>query len=139
MLGEKTILAIDPGRTKCGLALVHRDDHDQIHLQHRAIVPPEQIPTIVEELLTEHKFSLIVVGNGTRSRAIVESLREAMPSIGILVIDEHETTIQARERYWEHNPRRGIRKFIPATLQVPKDPIDDYAALVLAERVLKSE
>ncbi len=139
MLGEKTLLAIDPGRLKCGLALVHRDENDKIHLKWRAIIAPELLPEKIIELQSEHAFSLIVVGNGTRSRSIVESLREAIPSIGILVVDEHETTIQARERYWEHNPRRGLRKFLPATLQVPKDPIDDYAALVLAERVLNAE
>jgi len=139
MLGEKTILAIDPGRTKCGVVIVHRDEFDKIHLQWQAIISPEKLADKIIELQSEHSFSLIVVGNGTQSRAIIESLREAMPSISILVIDEHETTIQARERYWEYNPRRGLRKFIPATLQVPKVPIDDYAALVLAERVLNAE
>lgn len=139
MLGEKTILAVDPGRDKCGVALVRRDEHDKIQLLHRDIMSPDTLAEKVKELLATYSFSLIVVGNGTRSRATVEALRDAIPSIGILVIDEHETTIQARERYWEYNPRRGLRKFIPATLQVPKDPIDDYAALVLAERVLNAE
>jgi RNase H-fold protein (predicted Holliday junction resolvase) len=139
MLGEKTLLAIDPGRTKCGLALVHRDGFDKIHLQWQAIIAPELLAEKIIELQETYEFSLIVVGNGTQSRTIIESLREAMPSIGILVVDEHETTIQARERYWEYNPRKGLRKFIPATLQVPKVPIDDYAALVLAERVLNAE
>lgn len=136
MLGDKTLLAIDPGSAKCGLALVHRDEHDDIHLVWHGIIPPAQVPERVTELQIQHNFSLIVVGNGTTSRTLVEALRESMPSIGILVIDEKDTSVQARERYWEHNPRRGLWKFLPATLRVPKEPIDDYAALVLAERVL---
>lgn len=136
MLGEKTLLAIDPGSAKCGLALVHRDEHDEIHMIWHAILAPDKVPARAMELHQQHNFSLIVVGNGTRSRSLVESLREEMPSIGILVIDEKDTTMEARERYWEHNPRKGLRKLLPATLQVPPDAIDDYAALVLAERVL---
>lgn len=138
MLGEKTLLAIDPGSTKCGFALVHRDESDHIHLQWHDIIPSEQAAERATALQLEHQFTLIVVGNGTRSRSIVEALRESMASIGILVVDERETTMQARERYWEYNPRRGWRKFLPATMQVPPVPIDDYAALILAERVLSS-
>lgn len=138
MLGEKTVLAIDPGSSKCGLALVRRDENDRTHLVWHAIVPTEQVGEAVIKQQTETHFTLIVVGNGTRSKHVVEHLRDALPSIGILVVDETGTTVQARERYWEHNPRRGIWKFIPATLQIPKEPIDDYAALVLAERVLST-
>lgn len=138
MLGEKTLLAIDPGSSKCGFALVHRNESDAIELVRHEIVTTENVAERATELHTEHAFTLIVVGNGTRSRSIVESLRDAMPSIGILVVDERETTMQARERYWEHNPRRGWRKFLPATLQTPPVAIDDYAALILAERVLSS-
>lgn len=138
MLGEKTLLAIDPGSSKCGFALVHRDESDQIHLNWHEIVPTEKAAERATELHTEHQFTLIVVGNGTRSRNIVESLRAEMPSIGILVVDEKDTTMEARERYWEYNPRKGWRKFLPATMQTPPVHIDDYAALILAERVLSS-
>jgi hypothetical protein len=66
----------------------------------------------------------------------VSRIREYLPSMGILVVDEKDTTFQARERYWEYHPRRGWRRLLPSTLQVPPDPVDDYVALILAERVL---
>ena len=75
-------------------------------------------------------------GFGNLVRTLVETLRETMPSVGILVVDEKDTTIQARERYWEHNPRRGWRRLLPATMFLPPEPVDDFAAFVLAERVL---
>jgi hypothetical protein len=56
--------------------------------------------------------------------------------MAILVVDEKDTTLQARERFWEHNRRRGWRRILPATLQVPPSPVDDYVAMILAERVL---
>lgn len=138
MLGEKTVLAIDPGSSKCGLALVHRDNNDSVEMIWNSIVPSEQLAEAARKLHDEQTFTLIIVGNGTRSKNVVDALREAMPSIGILVVDETDTTMEARERFWELNPRRGWRRFLPATMQVPPVPIDDYAALVLAERVLKT-
>lgn len=79
---------------------------------------------------------MIIVGSGTTSKPLIADIREELPSMAILVVDEKDTTYQARERYWEHNPRRGWRRFLPSTLQVPPDPVDDYAALIIAERVL---
>jgi len=83
-------------------------------------------------------FDLVVVGSGTNSKEVVKRIRTECIGDSILVIDEKDTTLQARERYWIHNKRRGWRRFLPATLQVPPEPIDDYAALILAERVLSS-
>ncbi|MBV6458922.1 MAG: hypothetical protein HONBIEJF_02061 [Fimbriimonadaceae bacterium] len=133
---DKIVLAIDPGRNKCGLALVRRDDAGHVHLMWRKIVPTEAIASALIEAADVAYYSMLVVGGGTTSRELVHRLRDAMPSVGILVVDEKETTIQARERYWEHNPRRGWRRILPASLQVPPDPIDDFAALVIAERVI---
>jgi len=82
------------------------------------------------------KFSLILVGSGTGSKRVLHIIRENFASMGILILDEKNTTLFARERYWEHNPRRGWRKLVPSSLQVPPVPIDDFAAFVLAERVL---
>lgn len=138
MTEAKTVLAIDPGSRKCGLALVSRTGEDVVSLVWRKIVPPENLVTALEEAMTVRPYSLVVVGSGTQGRETVDAIREAMPSMGILVVDEKDTTYQARERYWEHNPRRGWRRVIPATLQVPPEPLDDFVALILAERVLRA-
>lgn len=134
--GEKVVLAIDPGTSKCGLALVRRKPSNELDLIWRAIVPTSDIAAALVTAAQSSEFSMIIIGSGTSSRTLVETLRETLPSIGILVVDEKETTIQARERYWEHNPRRGWRRLLPATMQVPPEPVDDFAAFVLAERVL---
>lgn len=135
-VGEKVVLAIDPGTSKCGLALVRRKSADELELIWRSIVPTSDIAAALAAATLISEFSMIIIGSGTSSRTLVETLRETLPSIGILVVDEKETTIQARERYWEHNPRRGWRRLLPATMQVPPEPVDDFAAFVLAERVL---
>ena len=138
MIEEKTVLAIDPGSRKCGLALVSRTDEQTVNLLWRKIVPPEAVPEALKNASSIRPFSLVVVGSGTQGREVVEKIREALPSMGILVVDEKDTTYQARERYWEHNPRRGWRRILPSTLQVPPEPLDDFVAMILAERVLKA-
>jgi len=133
---EKTVLAIDPGTSKCGYALVRRDANDRLELLWRKVSPREQLCESLREAETIGPYSLLIVGSGTQSREIVNGLREHMPAVAVLVVDEQNTTMQARERYWLHNPRRGWRRLLPATLQVPPEPVDDFVALILAERVL---
>lgn len=134
----RTVLAIDPGSSKCGYALVRRSAEGDLELLWRGIRSVEQIEETLEEARQIEPFSMIIVGSGTRSRAVVERIRQANPSMGILVVDEKETTLQARERYWEHHKRRGWRRFLPSTMQVPPEPVDDFVALILAERVLEN-
>jgi hypothetical protein len=133
---KKTVLSVDPGTSKCGMALVQRTEDGEIRLLWNDVVPIDAVIVKLHEAYIVEEFHLVILGDSTGSKKVKTDLRRHLPSMGLLVIDETETTMQARERYWEHNPRRGWRKFLPATLQVPPEPYDDYAALVLAERVL---
>lgn len=133
---EKTVLAIDPGTSKVGMAVVRRSEAEKLSLEWRAISPREKMIETIEQVLSQFSIDLVIVGNGTKSKEIVAEIRELTPSMGVLVVDEKDTTMHARERYWEHHPRRGWRRLWPATLQVPPGPVDDFVALILAERVL---
>ncbi len=135
-MAKKTILSVDPGTSKSGMALVQRTEDGSIKLLWHDVVPTEAVIVKLHEAYIVEEFHLVILGDSTGSKQVKTALRRHLPSMGLLVVDETETTIQARERYWEHNPRRGWRKFLPASLQVPPEPYDDYAALVLAERVL---
>lgn len=135
---DRTLLAIDPGSSKCGLALVRRDKSGNIDLLWRAISARENVVATVKESLHLAKFETIVVGSGTRSKEIIKDLRDGVPGFAILVVDEKNTSLEAVERYWSHNPRKGWRRFVPATLQSPPVPVDDYVAMILAERVLRA-
>lgn len=136
MSSEKTVLAIDPGTSKLGMALVQRDKEGKLSLLWRCVCPTGELETRVDQALTVTSISMAIVGNGTKSKDVVSRLRSHTPSIGILTVDERDTTMQARERYWEHHPRTGWRRLLPATLQTPPEPVDDFVALILAERVL---
>lgn len=132
----KTVLAIDPGNSKCGMALAQRDSEGKVHLLWSSIVPRDTVVAKADEAHGRAAYTMVIVGSGTTSKPLVAEIRAAMPSMAILVVDEKDTTFQARERYWEHHARRGWRRFLPSTLQMPPADIDDYAALIIAERVL---
>ena len=133
---ERTVLAIDPGRKKCGMALVRRRADGQTEVLWRAIVPPDQVVAQSNVLAEEHGFSMCLVGSGTTSESMVSALREAWPHLGVVVVNERESTLEARELYWQTIGRKGWRRFLPASLQVPPEDHADFAAVVIASRFL---
>ena len=136
MTADQPVLSIDPGRSKCGLALVRRQSGTTLEVIWRKVVPADELEAAIDQARMKAQFTRIIVGGGTQSRAIIARIREHIPSLGLLVVDEKDTTQHARERYWAANPRSGWRRFVPVGMLVPPEPYDDFAAVVLAERVL---
>lgn len=134
----QTVLAIDPGSSKCGMALVRQNEEHSLDILWRKISPRAQVLENISEASSQGSFQTVVIGSGTTSRDLIEEIRDARPDLGLLIVDEKDTTLQARERYWENTPRSGWRRLVPASLQVPPEPVDDFVALILAERVLMS-
>jgi RNase H-fold protein (predicted Holliday junction resolvase) len=127
------VLGIDPGTRKCGYALVVAPKAAPIEL---GIVPTERLGETLAELAGRHAIRAIALGGGTHAtavRAVVEAL--ALP---ISIVDERETTLLARKRYFQANPPRGWRRLIPSGMLLPPRPIDDYAAVLIAERLMES-
>ena len=132
----KTVLAIDPGTSKHGMALVRRDYDEGTKALWHGVVPIEFLIPKLHQAYSIEPYVLIIVGSGTGSAPVLHEIREHLPSMATLAVDETNTTMDARERYWETHPRKGWRRFLPATLQVPPEPVDAYVAQILAERVL---
>lgn len=132
---KRRYLGIDPGKEKCGLAVVEREGKN-LNILIRKISKTSEIKNAVREIYDEFKPSLCVIGNGTQSKEVQTKVREEIPSISMLILDETDTSIRARERYWEHHPRRGWRRLLPSSLQVPQEPVDDFVAVILAETAL---
>lgn len=123
------ILAIDPGREKCGIAVLNEKKETLL----RQVIETKALAAAVQKLCREYPELILIMGNGTSSRTAGQVLQEATDK-AILFVDEYRTTDAARVRYWQENPPKGWRKFLPVSLQVPPVPVDDYAALLLAER-----
>jgi len=132
-ISVKTILAIDPGRAKCGLAVVSGPEPLQVLFQ--GIVAVERL--IVEVSQTKRRFpqlSLMLVGNGTGSAALRRALQDALPEIALETVEEHGTSLLARRRFVTENPAPGWRRILPPGLRSPERPYDDYVARLLAEQ-----
>jgi cysteine synthase len=92
---------------------------------------------MLSQLIRKHDdVQTIILGSGTGSGTLARAIREAFPAIHLHLIDEKGTTLLARDRYFIDHPPRGWKALIPTSLQVPPEPIDDYAALILAEKFL---
>ncbi|MBQ1461974.1 MAG: pre-16S rRNA-processing nuclease YqgF [Selenomonas sp.] len=127
-----SIAALDPGRDKCGFAVL---DEDGKVLSQRVIETQNLIAEITTAKAT-YGFSRLVMGNGTTSKEARQRLSE-VPALEILVRDEYRTTEMAKGEYWKANPPKGWRRLLPVTMQVPPVPVDDFVAVILGRRYLK--
>lgn len=126
------MLAVDPGRDKCGLARVSLAGA----ILTRAIVPRATLEDALRPHAAEPALEMVVIGDGTTSRAALDLVRALFGEQRVAVVDERDSTYQARAIYFADNPPRGFWKLVPLGMQAPTVAIDDYAAVVLARRWL---
>ena len=58
-MNEKTVVAIDPGTSKCGMALVRRSASGDTELIWRGIVPPDEVVPKLREAYEKQPFQMI--------------------------------------------------------------------------------
>jgi RNase H-fold protein (predicted Holliday junction resolvase) len=124
-------LGIDPGTRKCGLALVERAGAPPLVLE---VVALEGLAARLTDLCAAYPIALAAIGRGTNAAEVVRIV--AACGLRHELVDERETTLQARSRYFADHPPRGWKRLIPRGMLLPERPIDDYAALLIAERHL---
>lgn len=129
----KLYLGIDPGRSKTGLALV--DGAGKIVKLH--IAESQNIDNEIVEFIKNSCPVHIVLGNGTNSRNIGESVKRVLPDVMVTVVEEAHSTEEARTLYWQENQPKGLKKLIPLGMLVPPVPLDAYAAVILVRRFLE--
>ncbi|MDR7449254.1 MAG: hypothetical protein QN195_02075 [Armatimonadota bacterium] len=128
--GAPPMLAIDPGRAKCGVAVGRRGA-----ILARAVVPLDALAHTVQAWVEAFGVGEVLLGAGT-GHDRVRALLAAVPGLPpVRIVAERGSTLEARRRYFAEHPPRGWRRLIPRSLQVPPEEYDDYAAVVLIERV----
>jgi RNase H-fold protein (predicted Holliday junction resolvase) len=77
------------------------------------------------------------MGNQTTAKQWFERLRQFLPpQMPLSLVDERNSTAEARERYWQLYPPKGLGRLVPLGLRTPPRPVDDIVAIVLIERHL---
>jgi RNase H-fold protein (predicted Holliday junction resolvase) len=128
------ILGFDPGRDKCGLAVMGRE---QQLLYHQVVASQEAIATL-QQLCEQFPIETIVMGDQTTAKSWKKKISLDLPlSIPIVLVDERYSSLEARDRYWQMYPPKGVQRLIPQGLREPPRPIDDIVAILLIERYLK--
>ncbi len=129
------VVAVDPGSAKCGIAVLSADGQ----VLQRDIVAADMIGETVDVIAETHKATHIAVGSGTGSQVVVERILVFRDGSDITRVPEAHTTLQARGRYWQDHPPGCLLALLPAGMRIPPRPIDDYAAVIIAERFLETE
>jgi RNase H-fold protein (predicted Holliday junction resolvase) len=130
---NETILGFDPGKNKCGVAVM---DADRALLYHQTILTAEVIDQI-SNLCQQYNVSRIVMGDQTTAKQWKQQLTSAFPDLSIFLVDERYSSLEARDRYWQMYPANFLTKLIPQGMRQPPRPIDDLVAIILIERYLK--
>lgn len=126
------LLAVDPGREKCGIAVMTfgREVLD------RAIIATEDLSTRIAYYIGRYGVGLVVMGDRTGGRDARNALRRAGFRLEIIFVDEDRSSEMGRRRYLLDHPPTGWRRLLPLGLREPDRPYDDYVAVILAERYL---
>lgn len=127
------ILGFDPGKDKCGIAVMGRDQKVCYH----QVVPSESALSTIQSLCEQFAIELLVLGDQTTSKSWKQKLMQSLsPEIEIIRVDERFSSLEAKDRYWEMYPPTGLSRLIPQGMRTPPRPVDDIVAIVLIERYL---
>jgi RNase H-fold protein (predicted Holliday junction resolvase) len=127
------IVGFDPGRDKCGLAVVGRDRSICFH----EVVPAAETIAALNALQQQYGPEQLVMGNQTTAlQWRLELEQHLTPPLPIAMIDERYSTLEARDRYWAMYPPKGLMRLIPQGMRDVPRPIDDIVAIILVERYL---
>lgn len=128
------ILGFDPGRDKCGVAVMGLNRQ----IFHHEVIASEVVLDTIQSLCQQFLIERLVIGDRTTTQQWQQKLKEKLThSIPIVAIDEHNSTLEARDRYWQMYPPKGMQRLIPQGMRLPPRPIDDIVAILLIERYLQ--
>ena len=127
------ILAIDPGKEKCGLAVLDANGR----VMERKTLARQDLLDSLPNYMSKYRLSTLVVGQGFFGKSLSKDIARLELRADILFVSEKYSTLEARKLYWKENKPKGLWKLIPASLHLPPIPVDDYAAVILGKRYLK--
>ena len=128
------VIAIDPGKSKCGLVLA---DISEKKVYKAIILKSELLQNYVKNLISTEDISQIIIGNGTTSREIREKLYLLKKEI--ITFEEKNTTYRAKARYFELFPISGLKFLMPREVFILKKNLDAISALIILEDYCKTK
>ena len=129
---SRSVLAIDPGQYKTGIALVDV----QGNCVWLYTVPTAELVALMEAIRFPSSCERIVCGNGTNMQTVISRIEPVgkKRNLSITIVDETNTTVEGRKLYWECNPPKGWRSVLPTNWLTPPQSVDDYTAWIIGKR-----
>ena len=87
MMENGTLAAVDPGREKCGIAVL--DVHGVVLFQ--KVIETLNLAREINDKHSRYAFAVLVLGNGTTSKEAKERIEEAVPGLRVVLVDEYRT------------------------------------------------
>lgn len=128
------ILAVDPGKDKCGIAVLDISGK----ILERKIIPKESLPSSLPLYAAKHGISTFVIGQSSFGKELEKNLLKLEIRADVIFVSEKYSTLEARRRYWKENRPKGFLKLVPTSMRIPPVPVDDYAAVIIGERFLRT-
>ena len=125
-----SIMGIDPGRDKCGVAVLSAAGD----IQFQRVVSTDDLDAVIKTLAADFDIATVILGDGTTHKAAAQKISAA--GLTYRLVDEKHTTEEARRLYWQKNPPHGWRRLLPTSMQVPPEPVDALVAEILVRRFL---
>ena len=122
------LISIDPGKCKCGLVLA---DLQKKKVDQAIVLNTELLPNYVKNLNGTENISKVIIGNGTTSRQNIEKLDFIRNDL--IIVEEKNTTLRAKKRYFEIFPTRGLKSFLPKEIFIMNKNLDALSALIILE------
>ncbi len=122
------LIYIDPCKCKCGLVL---GDLQKKKVDQAIVLNTEFLPNYVKNLNGSENISKVIIGNGTTSRQNIEKLDFIRNDL--IIVEEKNTTLRAKKRYFEIFPTRGLKSFLPKEIFIMNKNLDALSALIILE------
>ena len=122
------LISIDPGKCKCGLVLA---DLYQKRVDQAVVLNTKFLPQYVETLNSTENISKVIIGNGTSSNQNIKKLEFINQKL--IIVEEKNTTLRAKKRYFELFPMRGLKNLLPKEIFIMNKNLDALSALIILE------
>ncbi len=124
-------ISIDPGKYKCGLIFA---DFESKRILQAVVIESQLLVQHIKDIKEKHQKIKVIMGNGTSSQEHVNNLSFLGESLK--VVEEKNTTLRAKQRYYEIFPIKGFRRFLPKEVFLHNINLDAVAALLILEDFL---
>ena len=121
------LISIDPGRAKCGIAVVDR----QGTVLFVKAVENSAVVAELQQIFDKYVLKKVIMGNGTDHINVLTKIKAAYPDLSIEMVDEKNTTLMARKLYWQYNTPSFLQSLLPYDWRTTP-VLDGYAALAIA-------